>query len=313
MSWDVLLHWMTHVSEGSWTVFRNAVAKLADSDADVDSLCRRLRIGLSDLAHADFFVQGSRRWRALPTVLAGLPSSSGAAVLSGGRTPKLVARLAEAARARQCRLVAEEDEDLPLRVRVEGPEDALTAVAADAGIAYVRYYAAALCREVVPIPFQLENAPAEPAPGNWSVRSFDFRSLTWVDGLRARSACEYRPRYGDPRFYVHTRRGKLLRIPRREAVYAAAMLQGVTLAEYDWAAARLSTPAAAPLPVAYARAACLCAGAPARFERGRLLYEKVPQETAALLIVAAGQRYPRPPQPAAATAAATERRHGQPV
>ena len=311
MSWDVLLHWMTHVGEGSWTAFRNAVAKLAGADAGVDSLCRTLRITMSDLAHADFFVRGSQRWQVLPPVLAGLPMSPGRAVLSGGRTPRLVAGLAAAAPTRQCRLVAEEERDRLACIRFEGTEDSLAAIAVDAGIPYVKDYAAALCREIVPVPLRLESAPVEPALGNWSVRSFDLRSLVWVDGLRARAACEYRSRYGERRFYLHTRRGRLLRMPKREAVYAAAELQYVALAQYDWATATLSTPVSAPLPEAYSRAACLCAGAPARFDQGRLLYEKVPPETAALLLVNAGQPYPGPPQPSAVGAA--ERRHGQPV
>jgi hypothetical protein len=83
-------------------------------------------------------------------------------------------------------------------------------------------------------------------------------------------------------------------------VYAAAMVHRVKLAAYDVVTSVLSVPTAVPLPESYARAACLCAGAPAAFDDGQLIYRNVPHTIAAVLLVAAGQPYP-------------ELSHGQPV
>lgn len=310
MTWDVLLHWMTHVGEGSWMAFRNAVGRLASADADLDYMCRRLRIILSDLAHVDFFVEGSQRWRVLAPVLGGLPMDGGVAVLAGGRTANLKAALAEAARSRQCRLVEGGAAEGLACVRLEGRPEDLVAAASDAGVPHVTNLAGALCRQIVPVPQQIESAPTEMAPGNWSVRSFDLQALTWVDGLRARSACEFSSRYGERRFYLHIRRGTLLRLSKREAVYAAAMIRDVALAEYDAGTATLRTRAAAPLPEAYTRAACLCAGAPAEVDQGRFVFRSVPFETAALLLVAAGQPHPAPVRGGAGAIQGAERDHG---
>ncbi len=313
MNSDVLLYWMTHLGEGTWDAFRSAVRKLAGADADVANICRKLRIALSDLGYADFFVDDSRRWQVLPPALAGLATPSEAAVLTGGRTPKLSARLAEAAAARGCRILAEGGENQPEVVRVEGPPNVLASAAADAAIPYIENLARTLSASIRPIPSQLETAPVEAAPANWSVRTFDLESLRWVDGLRSRSACEFRSRYGPRRFYLHTRRGRLLRLPKRASVYAAAMLREVTLAVYDAATATLSVPVSAPLPESYARAACLCTGAPAMSNQGRLLYRGVPPDVAAVLLVAAGQPYPEPQAPGSVAARNAERPHGQPV
>lgn len=313
MSWDILLHWMTHVEEGSWGGFRSAVAKLVGTDANTSDLRRRLRIALSDLGHADFFVEGSQRWRILPPVLAGLACPPGAAVLAGGRTPRLAAGLADAVAARACRVVIGGDGDRPASIRFEGPQDALAAAAAEVGIPYVSGFAITLCAAIVPVPVQLERAAAEAALANWSVRSFDLDSLRWVEGLRSRSACEFQSRYGRRRFYLHSRGGRLLRLPKREAVYASAMLRDLKLAEYDSATVTLSTPAAAPLPEAYSRAACLCAGMPADFDGGRLLYNNVAPDVAAVLLVAAGQPFPGLRQPGSAGASVAEQGDGQPV
>lgn len=312
MNWEVLLYWMTHLQEGSWGTFRGAVAKLVGADADLDAVTRALRVFLSDLGHADFFVDGSQRWRVLPPALAGL-ASDGSAVLAGGRTPKLLSGLTEGATGHSCRVVIDRYGGRLACVRIDGDPGGLSAAAAAAGIPHVPSFATVLCDSINPIARLIENATVDGRPANWSVRSFDLDSLTWVDGLRTRSACEFRSRYGPTRYYLSTRRGRLLRLPKREAVYAAAMLREVELATYDAVASTLSVPASAPLPELYARAACLCAGAPSAVQHGRLSYRNVPHNVAAVLLVAAGQPYPKWHAASSTAARSTERPHGQPV
>lgn len=312
MKFEVLLHWMTHTQEGSWAAFRGAITKLPSSEEEPDALARSLRVFLSDLGHADFFVDGSQRWRVIPPALAGLPPPARSAVLTGGRTPKLLADLAQGAAAHGCRVLSDPSGDRPAIVRVEGDPGGLSAAAAAAGIPFVANFASALCGSIDPIARLVETAAVEEGPANWLVRSFDFDSLTWVEGLRGRSACEFRSRYGPTRYYLNTRRGRLLRLPKREAVYAAAMIRGIAAATYDAASSVLSVPASAPLPELYARAACLCAGAPSLFRQARLCYPSVPARVAAVLLVAAGQPYPELHAPGA-SAPTIELLHGQPV
>ncbi len=305
MSWDVLLHWMTHLGEGSWNSFRGAVAKLSNADADIDEICLRLRIALSDLGHADFFVEDSQRWRVLPPVLAGMPLARQAAVLTGGCTPQLRAAVLDAAAAHGCATHETNGESRPPLLRLDGAPWAVRAAAAAVAVPYVENFAASLCASLKPIALQVQSARVEEAPPNWVSYSFDLDSLTWVKGLRRRSACELRPRYGRSRFYFHTKGGHLLRLDRceggkRDVVYAAAMIREVRLAAYDAVAEVLSLPISAPLPEMYARAACLCAASLAEVREGRLVYRNVPQAIAAVLLVAAGQPYP-------------ELSHGQPV
>ena len=298
MNCDLLLHWMTHIGQGAWSSFRTAVGKLTEARDDVDDICRRLRIALSDLGYADFFVNDSQRWRVLPPVLAGLQPPAEAAVLTGGRTPHLWSTLVDAATDRGCRVIAEERKDQPASLRLEGERSALAKAAADAGVLFVENFAAAAFAAASPIPLQLQAARVEEAPGNWAPYSFDLESRKWVDGLLRRSACEFRPRYGRSRFYVHTKGGRLLRLDRcengkRDVVYAAAMIRELALADYDGDAGTLAVPASAPLPELFSRAACLCAGGLATFDNGRLIYRNVPRAIAAVLLVAAGQAYPQ--------------------
>jgi len=91
---------------------------------------------------------------------------------------------------------------------------------------------------------------------------------------------------------VHTRHGRLRSMPKREAVYAAAMLQQVTLLNYDFERHRLRAPVKAPPPETYSRVACLCAGRRGYLEGRHVLFEEVPPNTAAVLCVSAGQPHP---------------------
>lgn len=292
MTWDVLLHWMTHLGEGSWEGFKDAVARLAPQDEELDDLVVGLRVHLSDMGHAEFFVGGSRRWRVLPPVLAGLAARPGAAVLCGGRTPQSRSALAAAAEAAGSLVWSEDAADGPTTVRVQGEPAALARVASAVGVRFVSDYAAALFRQLMPVYELLERAPEESAPTNWSLRSFDFETMSLVDGLRPNSACECSPRRGLPRWYVHTRRGKLRPMAKREAIYTAAMLQRVRLLRYDVESRRLSAPVKVPPPELYSRAACLCAGRRGRVEGGLIVFEEVPSGMAAVLCVAVGQPHP---------------------
>lgn len=312
MNWDVLLHWMTHLGEGSWEGFKDALARLAPQNEELRDLVVGLRLHLSDMGHAEFFVGGSRRWRVLAPVVAGLAARPGAAVLCGGRTPQSTGALAAAAEAAGCLVSSEDSPDGPTTVRVEGEPAALARVASALGVRFVSNYAAALCRQLMPVYDLFERAPVESAPTNWSLRSFDFDSMSLVEGLRPKSACELSPRMGLPRWYVHTRRGKLRPMPKREAIYTAAMLQRVTLLRYDGESRRLTAPLKVPPPELYSRVACLCAGRRGRVECGLIVFEEVPSAIAAVLCVAVGQMYPGDAHSVLETSK-TGDCHGQPV
>jgi hypothetical protein len=294
MNWEVLLHWLTHLGEGSWAAFRRTLLELGGPDLDVDAASWRARVRLSDLAHVDFFVGGERRWQALAPVLGGLPDDPAVAVLCGGRTPRLVEDLATASMRLGCGVTLLDVADGPRQVRLEGGQEAIAAVGTAVGLSYVPNIAAALCWTLEPIQMMLQDAVAEAPPINWAVRSFDLDRLNWADQLLPRTAYEYSSRHGERRYYVRGPGRGLLRMNRRAAVYAAAMFNSVSLAHYDAAARCLSTPVNAPLPEAYSRIATLCSGKLSVVSEGRRIHQGVPPKTAAVLLVAAGQPHPEP-------------------
>lgn len=292
MKGDLLLYWLSHRGSGSWAALKQAAAQLAAEDTDVRALCRDVSRGLSELGHVDIFIEGSDRWKVRQPVLGGLCHRPGTAVLCGARSPGLLRSLEESAAVSGCRLVVDPAGDLPAEVRLEGSSGSVASAAAAAELLYVPDLAAVLCSCLVPLLKQLETASEDVAMHNWSTRSFDLTTQRWVEGILPKTAQEYESRYGVRRYLVETRHRKLVRMSRREAVYAAAAQHRKQLAIYDPTAGQLTVPDSAPLPDGFARAACLSSGRRSRFEGGRIVYPDVPPDIAALLLVTAGQPHP---------------------
>ena len=293
MNCDLLLTWMTHLGEGSWMSFRKAAEEIASEDRDPLELSRALRVGFSNLGFTDFFVDGTQRWRMLPPVLGGLtanrrmlPPCMEAALLLLSRHCGMQLRRMEAGSKRKAL------QDCPTSFRVVGERRVIAAISSHIGVAYEPDNGRRIAEDVPLIPCVLETAAQEQAPLNWKARSFDLGIRAWVDGLLPNAACEFTPIHGLSKYYVRRKSGKLLRMPKRESLYAAAMLKGVRLIDYELDAMKLSAPLFAPMPELYARAACLCACRPAQIINGRFVYCDVTPQVATLLMIAAGQPHP---------------------
>jgi hypothetical protein len=290
---ELLLQWLTHVHEGTWGTFRRAVSAVEAEDADGAAAARRLRIRLSEMSHVEFFIDGGSQWRTLAPLLGGLWKLP-QAVLSGGRTPRLVDSLARSCEREGCRIEASDEPGGPDSIRVIGPTRMVSRAARGAGLPYLPDIAGAMSAALKPITADLRSAPPSAGPINWDVRSFDLAALKWVDGILPNTAYEYRSRHGGMRHYVRGPRLALLPLDRRRAVYAAAHLNGIALLSYSEHKRCLMVPKGAPLPESMARTAAACAGKPAAEHDGHLAYVGVPPVIAGVLLVAAGQRPPAP-------------------
>src|ERR1700733_9889474 len=136
MSCDLLLYWMTHKGEGSWAGFRRAAAELMPDAPDQKRMARQLKAALSDLAHVDFFVDGSQQWRVLPATLAGLGIDGSAAILCGARTPELILSLQATASKVGCEFSNTASESGASRVVLSGAPCDLQRTADEANIVF---------------------------------------------------------------------------------------------------------------------------------------------------------------------------------
>lgn len=290
MNVELLLHWLSSAGTGRWPAFRQAIARLADEDADREMAARIARARLSDLGHVDFFVGGTSLWRVLRPVIGGLAETPGKAVLCGARSNGLLETLQRAASQAGCGMEVIEVPDSPLDVRLSGPAGRLSALGEAVGVSYIPDLATELCTAARPIAEVVESSPQESFPHNWAGRSFDLSTLSWVEGITSAYAYQFVSRHGPVRYYVRGEGRVLRRVDRRVAIYAAAARHRRPLADYDDERQILSTPILAPLPDAYARIAALCTGRAAQRLDGRLMYEGVPNRVASLLLALVGQR-----------------------
>ncbi len=292
MNWELLLEWMTHVGSGRWSAFRDAAAELSGAEDDeLQRLCRNLRVTLSDLGHADFFVEGTSRWHVRRPALLGLVSREGA-VLGGGRTRRLVGSLTEAASEAGIATTLADLGGGVSQVQVAAPPAQLADLARALGIEYVPAATNAITSRLTPVRRLLEHAPARSEPMNWAVRSWSFDAKEWVDGRLRKTAREYSSRHGARRYMVDVGHGELREIEKREAIYAAALLRSWRILDYDAAERRLRVPRSAPLPDLHARAACLAGGNLPEPSEGFLAFGEVPPDAASVLFVLLGQGHP---------------------
>lgn len=296
MSWDMLLYWLTHKQEGSWINFRKAVAEIASvvEPIDIGDLCRDLRFQLSEASHVDFFIDGSQRWKVLPPILARLLNSPEVAVLCGGRTPKLLSQICDAASTFNCKIIKDITSGIITKISIEGNEKDIRKVADNVGIPYIRQKATFLSQGFVPILKQLETADEKIPLAKWERKSFDWRSRKWTDSVfcnKSNTVWEY-SYYNNRHYFIYNQQGKLVQMPKHEAIYAVAALLGIPLLVYNKTQRTLITDVSTPLPELYARVIYLCAGRPSRIEQGQIVYNDIPADLAGLLMVAIGQLHP---------------------
>lgn len=285
MNADTLLYWLTDRGSGSWQQFKNAVSVLGGERPGISSYV------LGSFGYVDFLCSSGARWKICPPALFRFSRNHDAAILTGARTPALVQSLSEEAIANDCEIISEPHAGEPVQIVVRGDPESLDCLAATVRVSIVHDPLAHFCSAVKP----LRNAMArcsESRPVNWTPRFFDLATLSWVDGLRPQSACEFTSRFQQKRYFLHARRNRYIPMRRAEAVYAAAAINGVQLASYAESEGALVVPIAASLPLEYACWATLMSGHRAHFENGSIKYTGLQRKSALMLLVNLGQRYP---------------------
>jgi hypothetical protein len=171
-----------------------------------------------------------------------------------------------------CEVLVQEQRFGPVRIELKGEETALILAAEAAHLPFIPELSRQLAAALEPLDLAYKTAERSEPPINWARLSFDFETLEWSDEVLTKTAHEYKSRYGATRYYVDAPDRGMVALERRTAVYAAAMLNSVDLAEYHVSSEQLATPLGAPLPAPYARAASLCSGRSSAVHDGRIIY-----------------------------------------
>ncbi len=178
---------------------------------------------------------------------------------------------------------------MPDHVIVTGKCEALNALAGTIRIRRNADFAEELIEQFVTIESLLKNAQSGELMVGWHRRYFDLRSCQWTMEKLPRAVCECTSRYGRSITFLQTSRTKTVILPRREAIYAFAMLSGKSIASYDSDSKTLCAPMHAPLPDACARLACISSGSIGTLSNGSVCYSPVPPPIARVILASVGQ------------------------
>lgn len=293
MKGNELLYWMSHLGEGTWESFKNAVAELAQPDERreevLGDLVTRTRFRLSDIGSVTFSADQRRRWRVIDPVLASFTENPDRGVLCGGRSPALMQLLNAVAKSEQCTIEIRPRPNLPDLISVIATPAALDKVADACHVRRAADFAEEMIRTFVPISAQLSLAPSGKLMIGWKRQYFDLDSRQWTANPIARTACECISQYGRRKTFLQVSNTKILELPRREAIYAAASLARAPIVSYDPVSQDLRVPARAPLPEICARLACISCEHIGDLSNGTVRYSPVPRRVARLILASLGQ------------------------
>ena len=293
MKANELLYWMSHLGEGTWESFKNAVAQLAQleerQEEVLDHLITRTRFRFSDIGSVTFSADNRRRWQVIDPVLASFSENPDRGVLCGGRSPALIQLLNSVARSEQCTIEIRPRPNLPDLIGVIGTPVALNKVANACQVRRAVDFAEEMIRKFVPISEQLSRAPSRELMIGWKRQYFDLDSKQWTANPIARTACECISQYGRRKTFLQVRKKMIVELPRREAIYAAASLARTPIISYDSVSQGLFVPARAPLPEICARLACISAENVGDLSNGTVRYSPVPRRVARLILASLGQ------------------------
>ena len=89
--------------------------------------------------------------------------------------------------------------------------------------------------------------------------------------------------------FLQVSKKRTLVLPRREAIYAAASLAGISIVSYEFSNQTLRVPVHAPLPETCARLACISSGNIGTINDGTICYSPVPRRIAKIILASLGQ------------------------
>jgi len=286
-----LLYWMSARHAGTAQSFRSKVAELGAENSG-GRLHRLAEWNLSKLGHAEFRPAATDDgWRVAPPVLAaGDASAQSHAVLCGARTPRLMARLAEAAGAASMRTRPQPWGPDVVEVSAGHPSE-LEAIATAAGIR-LQWNAALAVLSCASSPKRQDLQPTTVPIGGWAVSQF-AKTFEWIPGTQQAAAEAtfglFRFRSDYETVYIVIEDGRAWSCDPAVGKYRILKRRNRALS-YSCAEKILSIHAGCRPPALIERALVLCSGQLPEFDAGRVNYPCVEIPVAAAVASMLGQR-----------------------
>src|SRR4051812_43143958 len=153
---------MSHLGHGTWSMFRRAVKSLLAGEDENAGDMRRLHMRFSDLGFAEFFIDGTDRWRAFRPVLAVSRVQPEWALLCGARTPRVERTVRKSASRLGAQTFELSVDGLFSMIKIHG--SCLREVAEDAGIAFEPDMDRRLAKDLATLQTLMQRAPRRSPP-----------------------------------------------------------------------------------------------------------------------------------------------------
>lgn len=289
---NLLLTWMSHCWEGSWDSFRRGIASMTGEQLNENELQKRvhkLRYHLSDMGCIQFLRQKRLRWNALPPCIVSIPDTPRVSVLCGARSPGLLLQVQAACTQNSVAIERTEQDSLPDWLQLSGEIEAIQRVARVAEVDYVADILTESIAKIESLEQMADRAPVGKRIAGWKERFFDLQTGRWETSSIDHSVVECTPIHGESIYLVQVSRKRMIRMPKREAVFLALAMNGRKIAQYDRGRKMLIIPTFASLPEHYSRIASIVSSGIGKVSNRTVEYGPISERNAHLLLVALGQ------------------------
>lgn len=284
--YDRLLEFVSEKGHGSWREFKDAFDFIFRASEDPAHKAWIKARDLSALGHLEIRWGEDTAWCATPPVLTMLPRSGGRGFITGARTRHFASLLRQEINERDLYL----HDDLsglkgptPLLVAFNDSHEA-EALAASLGIDYTYSVAEELAGMLSPLSTLIDLCNPRDLPIGFENEYLDPDVLHWVPTEKDSEPGLYRCKtYGRNEYRLHLGGTSWRDVDPEIGTYEVLRWAGRCVLDYDDATWELTAPVRAPLPLLQDRAATLCSGQLARFDRGDLVYQNVPPRVVAAI------------------------------
>ena len=283
MNHNLLLYYLSEICAGKWQKFQSAFSelnKISEEELFPSVVARHL----SSLGHIEFDFDGDLSWAVAPATLACLPPNYDQgklqAVLCGKRSGSLLRQLDNSAEKHLCEMTTTSQKEGPDRIVITAPTfDVIEQIARAVNIAFQPLAAQHLANILPPLSTLLPLYEDAPEPQGYRIEQFNADKCCWEEVAKSAELGLYRY-HVYPYLRPHRLKlpDRLVKISPQLGIYLWLEYQKKVVWQYLPQQQRLIAPASAVLPPLYGRVLVLCSGLLPTFERGKHLYENIPND-----------------------------------
>jgi hypothetical protein len=261
-TYDLLLTFLSEKGGGSWQELKEAWQWICAAGDDPSGRAWIVARDLEALGHVEVAWDHRLQWCAAPSLVTMIPRSGGRVFVTGARTRHFMARLREAAEARDIWIDEYGFQRGPTSVHLACSSHLeAEALAADLGVGYTYQVAEQIAGLLPPLDAYSRLRDERELPRGLELERFDTQRLQWIETDQREHPGLYRCRTYEGHLHgLHGPMGRWSRVVKEIGIYEVLRWEEKQVLTFSEEDETLTMPAEASLPALHARAATLCSG-----------------------------------------------------